>query len=183
MSNFLSDSDLIKEINQNNPGREQAFREIFRRYSKKVYFYSRKFTGCSAIAEDITQDTFIKFLDFIASGRNIDNTVALLFRIAKNLCINKVKYESRFEELSENGSLIFKDKTNESAELAQMIESALELLPENQKDAICLQLYCGFTYDEIAVMNDVPVSTVRNWIVRAKTKLRKILTPYFEDSK
>jgi DNA-directed RNA polymerase specialized sigma24 family protein len=44
-------------------------------------------------------------------------------------------------------------------------------------------MYCGFSYEEIAEINNVPVTTVRNWIVRAKIKLRKILSPYFEDSK
>lgn len=182
MTIIQSDNDLLTRISEGGSGKEEAFRQLFHRYSKKVYFYCRKFVGCQVTAEDLTQDTFLRLLEYVTTGKKAENSVALIFRIAKNLCINSLKYESRYNTLNEEINLIYNDNTNETRELAKMIESALELLPENQKDAICLQLYCGFTYEEIAEINDVPVTTVRNWIVRAKTKLRKILTPYFEDS-
>ncbi|GAB1370813.1 hypothetical protein MASR1M45_08750 [Candidatus Kapaibacterium sp.] len=56
----------------------------------------------------------------------------------------------------------------------------LELLPDMHKEAFILQAFQGLSYSEIAAVLDVPVTTVRNWIVRAKSKLREILLPYFE---
>lgn len=179
----LSDSELLNLISEGGTNREAAFRELFGRYSKKVYFYCRKFTGNNSIAQDITQDTFLKLLEYLATGKNADNSVSLIFRIAKNLCINSIKYEKRYESFDNTGNFSYNDRTNETKELAIMIESALELLPEDHKDAFCLQMYCGFSYEEIAEINNVPITTIRNWIVRAKIKLRKILSPYFEDSK
>ena len=64
-----------------------------------------------------------------------------------------------------------------------MIDSALNLIPEEQAEAFMLQVYQGMSYNEIAEFFEVPVSTVRNWVVRAKKKLRDILIPYLESSR
>jgi DNA-directed RNA polymerase specialized sigma24 family protein len=44
-----------------------------------------------------------------------------------------------------------------------------------------MQVYGGLSYLEIADVMGVPMTTVRNWIVRAKDKMRKIVSPYFHD--
>lgn len=64
-----------------------------------------------------------------------------------------------------------------------MIELAIELLPENYKEAFVLQVYEDFTYQEIADFLELPLPTVRNRIVRAKSKLRETLTPYLENQR
>ena len=63
-------------------------------------------------------------------------------------------------------------------ELEQMIETALQLLPEEHKDALIMQTYSNMTYNEIAVIQEVPMTTVRNRIVRAKSRLRELLSGY-----
>ena len=53
--------------------------------------------------------------------------------------------------------------------------------PDDHREAVVLQLYNGYSYDEIGTMMNVPVTTVRNWVVRAKSKLRATLAPYFDN--
>jgi len=69
----------------------------------------------------------------------------------------------------------------EQNELAEILAMALELLPEHYRQAVVLQCYNGLTYQEIADVLGVPLSTARNWIVRAKAHLRTILEPYWQD--
>ena len=69
----------------------------------------------------------------------------------------------------------------ESRELERLVSTALDLLPEEQREAFVLQIYDGLSYKEIAEVIDRPVSTVRNPVVRAKQKVRKVLAPYLED--
>jgi RNA polymerase sigma-70 factor (ECF subfamily) len=109
------------------------------------------------------------------------NVPAFLLRIARNLCLNFKRDRGmrnvEFNELSVGVA----DKQVESRELAGLITMALELLPDDHREALVLQMYQGMSYEEIAAELQVPVSTVRNWVVRAKKKMREILAPYFAE--
>jgi RNA polymerase sigma-70 factor (ECF subfamily) len=106
-----------------------------------------------------------------------------ILKIVRNLCLNH-KRDNRinFIEL-EDFHLPVSDNKVESDELFDLIYSSLELLPEEHKEAFLLQVQQGLSYNEIAEVTEVPVSTVRNRVVRAKSKLREILLPYFETNR
>jgi RNA polymerase sigma-70 factor, ECF subfamily len=176
-----SDCELFDFLNQNSYLREAAFKELFNRYAKRIYSFCRKILANDRLAEDITQDTFLSLLKFCKESNQITNFPAFIFRIARNLCINQKKHIIKYEEFLEDETLVYNEFSQNNEELAKLIESALELLPEAHREAFCLQMYGGMSYTEIAEVHNVPVSTVRNWVVRAKVKLRKILMPYFEE--
>lgn len=179
----FSDRELGELIADRNKLRESAFKEIFKRFSKRIYFYCRKILGNEIQAQDIVQDTFINFLKYLDSGKKIENPSSFLFRVAKNLCINLKKSEKKYQIEFDDNIDIPGYNYQESNDLAELITASLELLPEDHRDAFCLQMYAGLTYAEIAELNNVPITTVRNWIVRAKLKMRSILTPYLENNK
>jgi RNA polymerase sigma-70 factor (ECF subfamily) len=60
---------------------------------------------------------------------------------------------------------------------------ALELLGDEYREALVLQTYNELSYQEIAEIQGVPLTTVRNRIVRAKRKLREIVQPYLAENK
>ncbi|MFM8437974.1 MAG: RNA polymerase sigma factor [Candidatus Kapaibacterium sp.] len=161
--------------------KERAFTELYSRYSQRVYLYCRKILGDDQAARDIFQDTFIRFLNSADSTRDMTNVPAFLLRIARNLCLNwKRDHGSRTVEFNEL-DIGTHDRQVESRELANLISMALELLPEDHREAVVLQMYHGMSYEEIGEQLHVPVSTVRNWVVRAKKKMRDILAPYFAE--
>ena len=108
------------------------------------------------------------------------NVPAYLLRIARNLCLN-AKRDHKTTVALEDFHFQFEDRSAEHAELARLVAMALDLLPEEHREAISLQTYGGLSYQEIADIMGVPMTTVRNWIVRAKRKMRGILTPYLTD--
>ena len=77
--------------------------------------------------------------------------------------------------------LLVEDTSLEARELARLVAMALELLPDDQREAFILQAYSGLSYKEIGEVIDAPISTVRNRVVRAKRRVREILSPYLED--
>ena len=77
---------------------------------------------------------------------------------------------------------IFEDSRIEAEETSKILQMSLDLLPKDQREALVLQVYGGLSYLEIAEVMGVPMTTVRNWIVRAKDKMRKIVAPYFQES-
>jgi len=161
--------------------KEAGFTELYKRHSQRIYQYCRRFTGSNDIASDVLQETFLRFLASAERGAVMTNIPAFLLRIARNLCIDARKKQSQFIITSETIELPAHDAPLESQELRHLLIAALDALPDDHKEAIVLQAYNGMSYQEISEATDVPVTTVRNWIVRGKKKLREILSPYIKE--
>lgn len=178
-----SDEELIAIVAASKePEKSMAFSEIYDRYGSKIYLYCRKVFGEGSFAEDIFQETFIQLLKSIENDVKINSVKAYLLITARNLSIN-FKRKNKVETVEFNDLLhLFNDRTYEMKELTQLVDSALDLLPDEHKEAFILQVYNGLSYSEIANITNVPLTTVRNRVVRAKYKLREILTPILQEN-
>ncbi len=177
-----SDEKLLELVRESKePEKSDAFSVLYQRYSGRIYLYCRKIFGEGTFAEDIFQDTFMQLLKTIEKGNRINNLLGYLLRTARNLSLNfrRNNNKNQFVEF-EDYQAIIEDSTLYFKELSQIVDSMLEILPETHKEAFVLQNYLGLSYSEIANLTEVPVTTVRNRIVRAKTKLRTILEPILE---
>jgi RNA polymerase sigma factor (sigma-70 family) len=174
-----SDIELYELLLEEGQVRELAFSELYSRHSQRVYLYCRKVLGDSA-ADDVFQDTFIRFLNSVHQERTMTNVPAFILRIARNLCLNYKRDRKSNSVVFEDFLFPTTDNQVESQETARLITMALDLLSEERKEAIILQMYHGMSYEEIGECLHVPTTTVRNWIVRGKKQLRDILAPYFE---
>jgi RNA polymerase sigma-70 factor (ECF subfamily) len=178
----LSDAELFYLLNGEPVDKEMAFREIYSRHSTHVYRYCRRILGDKEQCDDIFQETFLRFLQSAQKERLMTNVPAFLIRIARNLCLDENKiYKNRPVSL-ESWDIGIEDNQYEKAELSKLVAMALDLLSDEFREALVLQVYNDMSYDEIAEVMDVPVTTVRNWLVRAKRKIRQILEPYLEES-
>ena len=176
-----SDQELCEILAKKGAERNAAFDELYRRYSARIYRYSRRILSREEEADDILQDTFVRFLNSVEQGKVIENVAAYLLRIARNLSLNLETRRPAVVELDELHA-VYTPSPLESEETTQMIQMSLELLPNEQKEALVLQVYSGLSYQEIADTMGVPVTTIRNWIVRGKAKMRETLAQYFETS-
>ena len=160
--------------------REQAFAELYARYSSRVYLYCRKIVGNETLAEDLFQEAFLLFLQHAYKGGEVRNVPAYLLRIARNVCLNS-KRDTKHDGVEfEDFHAPSMDRPLESIELEGLIESAMDRLPVEHREAFVLQAYNGLSYQEIADLTNVPLTTVRNRVVRAKKKLRELLSSYVE---
>jgi RNA polymerase sigma-70 factor (ECF subfamily) len=180
----LSDLELCALLKSEGQTRDAAFTEIYNRYSNRVFLYCRRIIGDEDKANDIFQDTFVRFLKAASGDRSMTNVPAYLLRIARNLSLN-VKRNQKNTIAIEDFEHPVEDRSVETAELASLVAMALDLLPEEQREALALQTYGGLSYEEIAETMEMPVTSVRNWIARGKKRMREILTPYLaeEDDK
>lgn len=173
-----SDTELTRMIATGSHSVKSAsFTELYNRYSQRIYIYCRKVFGDGTYAEDIFQETFLKFLKAAEEKNEITNTLSFLLRIARNLSLNHKRDNKQTFVAFEDYHFFLEENQLETKELTQAIEYAIELLADDYKEAFILQVYEGFTYNEIADLLDVPITTVRNRVVRAKSKLREILAP------
>lgn len=175
-----SDSELFDLLKKEKKTAEKAFAELYSRHSSKVYAYCRRFLGNREEAQDVFQETFIRFHQSAEADREMTNVPAFLITIARNLCVNLVRREKNNVEFEEY-MYEHTDDTNERKELMQLIKTAIELLPEEYREMFVLREYDGFSYNEIAEITGENLSNVKVRLHRAKQKIREILEPYFKE--
>ncbi|MBE2188269.1 MAG: RNA polymerase sigma factor [Desulfobulbaceae bacterium] len=175
-----SDTELFYMLCDDKKTAEKAFSEIFARHSSKVYAFCRRFLGNKEEAQDLFQETFIKFHQSASKDRAMTNLSAFLVTIARNLCVNykrKDKPAISFEDYMAHSD----DMTGDKNELLELVKSSLELLPDEYREIFILREYDGMSYNEIAKMINQPLNTVKVRIHRAKQKMREILQPYLAE--
>lgn len=149
-----------------------TFHEIYERYAKDVYRYARWLSGSADDADDITSETFVRA--WIGRERIRTETVkAYLFAIARNLYLQDHRKAKR--QIGINASLADSAPTPD-----QQVEACLELdramqviqaLPEADRTAFLLRVQHELPYEEIARVMQLPLTTVKVKIHRARLKL------------
>ncbi|MBL7999465.1 MAG: RNA polymerase sigma factor, partial [Candidatus Kapabacteria bacterium] len=155
--------------------RNAAFTELYRRYEKRVWSYARISLQNDQRAKDATQDTFLRILKTGEKGAtSVEHFAAYIMRIVRNIVINdqqRKRHDTVDIDTVEIPSAAA--ATYEQQEINTILETAMQLLPDDYRDAFSMQTYGGMSYQDIADTQQVPLSTVRNRVVRAKAKLRE----------
>ena len=186
----LPDADVVALALE---GREAAHRELIRRYERPVFSLVFRMVRDRELAEDLTQDTFIKVLSHLDRYRADFKFSSWLFKIANNVAIDHLR-RRKLDTISIDGSphatsteavessrLEFGD-TAESAldeitskELGSSIEQAIARLRPEYRACIMLRHVEDRSYEEIAATLDLPLGTVKTYIHRARHELRRAL--------
>jgi len=176
-----SDTELYKMLCEDKYIAEQAFTEIFNRYSSRIYAYCRRFLGDREEALDAFQETFIRFHQSASKDREMTNLPGFLLTIARNLCMN-IKRKER-NDISYEDYMAGNDDENKTDknEMLDLIKKALNQLPDDYREVFILREYEGLSYQEIANMTNTNITNVKVRIHRAKQKIRDILQPYMSE--
>ncbi|MFP4369803.1 MAG: RNA polymerase sigma factor [Candidatus Kapaibacterium sp.] len=175
-----SDSELFYMLTEDHTTAEEAFAELYTRHSPRIYAYCRRFLNDRAEAQDVFQDTFIKFYKSADKSREMTNVSAYILRIARNLCVNALKKDKNKVTYEDYMGGV-DDDSHEKDELLKLIRRSLELLPDDYREAFIMREYQGLSYNEIAVETGISLSAVKVRIYRARQKIREVLQPYLED--
>jgi RNA polymerase sigma-70 factor (ECF subfamily) len=186
----LPDADVVALVKQ---GREEAFRELIRRYERPVFSLIFRMVRDREAAEDLGQETFIKVLNHIDRYRPEFKLSSWLFKIANNITIDYLR-KRQLNTVSIDGSphavsAAEAEATSfdveargesaleelESRELGTAIEQAIARLRPEYRACILLRHVEGRSYEEIAATLDLPLGTVKTYIHRARHELRGAL--------
>lgn len=189
----LSDQEIVAFA---RGGREAAYRELIRRYERPVFSLIYRMVRDRALAEDLSQDTFVKVLNALDSYRPEYKFSSWIFKIANNVAIDQLRRrelntlsldgapDARTMEDIEATALQATDRSEtplaelESRELGSLIEEAVARLRPEYRSCILLRHVEGRSYEEIADALDLPLGTVKTYIHRARLELRAYLEPY-----
>ncbi len=145
------------------------FNSCVTQYSDAIFRYVRKMNIEEMIAEDITQKTFIKLWK---NHTDVDMPTAKswLFTTAYRTMIDTIRKEKKETEKKAlvSAPTQYEDKRLEQSEI---IELALTTLREEERRAILLRDYEGFSYDEIAEIMECTLSKTKTLIFRGRKKL------------
>jgi RNA polymerase sigma-70 factor (ECF subfamily) len=180
-SHYSSKSDeQLAILLQRGDEREGAFRELYARHGKRIHAYCLRVLGAPEEADDIFQETFVRFFNAATTERLMTNVPAFLLRIARNLCLNH-KRDSRPTVMLQEHDIIQTGHEYDTSELLKLITTALELLDDEHREAFVLRKYNGCSYQEIADITDTTALNARSRVHRAQAKIRSILAPYLAD--
>jgi RNA polymerase sigma-70 factor, ECF subfamily len=157
-------------------GDNGAFAELYAMHKQKVYSYCSIFLGHRGGVEDVFQDVFIGMLEKLRGGQEIECIGAYLMRSSRNRCLNilrDVKYTRDLTKVEES----LTDPDADIDERKFHLRGAVQELADEQRELVILHDYHGYTYDEIAELMELPVTTIRKRLFRARKNLRRMLNP------
>ena len=170
-------------------GNKEAFSFLIDKYQRQIFHFIYQFFRDYQLSLEVTQETFLRAFKFLHTYQPDKKFSTWLYSIAKNLCIDEMKKNSRATIISIN-DMKSKDDSDEESPLCfqkdpdtAMIQhednkalwGAIDKLPEKYKLVITLCYFEDMSYEEIAEVVEMPLSTVKVRIFRAKKRLLKLL--------
>lgn len=162
----------------------EQFMDCYELYSDDIFRFCLSKTKDRLHALDVTQDTFVKFWEYMSKGNVIDNNRPFLYRIARNLIIDgyRKKKDILVEDFSD-GSYQEHLRDNHHIKMEESFDArkTLELLhqlPDTLREIVTLHFVDGFSIQEIAQTTDTLPKTVSVYLHRGVQHLKKILNEY-----
>ena len=174
----ISDNLLVKRIRQND---KDAFKSLYGRYSRKIYFFSLKHLNNTFEVEELVQSVFINVWESRESLNPDSSVKSYIYKAAVNYIINHLRkrnIHTRFIESEVNKGEKYSDITYEQIffqDLERSINSIVETLPAQQQKIFRLNRYEGLTHEKIARQLDISVRTVENQMYRSTKMIKTIL--------
>jgi RNA polymerase sigma-70 factor (ECF subfamily) len=195
----MTDRDIDQQlVTRAQAGDKKAFDLLVVKYHRKLGRLLSRLIKDPAEVEDVTQEAFIKAYRALANFRGDSAFYTWLYRIGINTAKNYLVSQGRrvptstamdadeAEGLSE-AELLQESSTPESLllskELGEAVNSAMLSLPEELRTAIQLRELEAMSYEDIAVMMDCPIGTVRSRIFRAREAISEQLRPLLDARK
>ena len=166
-------------------GDETAFAMLVEKYRKQVHALAWRTIGDFHIAQDITQETFLKAHQKLGVLKDPQRFSGWLNAIATRLCLAWFREKRLNVQLSENissttrgndpysGYLVREQANEASQELHEIVKKWLAKLPENERTVITLHYFDGMLCEDIAAFLGVTTNTIKSRLNRARNRLKK----------
>jgi RNA polymerase sigma factor (sigma-70 family) len=161
----------------------EAYTSLYHTYYRSLNNYGHKFTRDLSLIEDAIHDLFVTLW---TNRDNLGNPISVknyLYKALRNILFRKIKAESKFFDLQDDNSIPFEISydqqlvlNEEEIKLQQTIKDVLRKLPARQQEIIYLRFYDGLSYEEIAEVMCIHVSSTYKLLYKALENLQQSLT-------
>jgi RNA polymerase sigma factor (sigma-70 family) len=168
-------------------GNEAAFECLLNRHKGKIFTSIYMFVKDNDLANDIFQETFIKIIDTIRSGRYNDEGKFLQWalRISYNLCVDLFRKNKRKPTISGSDDFDIFDTVSIAEECEESkiirnqthdkIRQLVNFLPQEQREVIMLRHYADLSFKEISELTNVSINTALGRMRYALINIRKMM--------
>ena len=181
---LMNSSDLVTRVCR---GDADAFRLIFERYSRPVISFIYDMVNDRALAEELTQETFVRAFRAIHTMRAETKLSTWLFGIARNVARESLRARARANshvDLADKSVMDLSDNKPVpvegllSKELNELIRRSLEALDEDKRLVFTLKVLHQCSYEEIATITGFSLAKLKTDLHRARAEMRKRISPY-----
>ena len=178
-------NDDVQLIQRVLEGDDTAFSALVRKYQRSVHALAWRKIGDFHIAEDITQDTFLKAYQKLSTLKEPQSFGSWLYVITANQCKAWLRKKRTWTQSLENTSSAQVEKATYSGYIIEenervteetqreIVKKLLAKLQESDRTVITLHYLGGMTYEEISNFLGVSEATIRNRLYRARRRLKK----------
>jgi len=175
----MNEKQLVQEVLS---GSDVALKQLITKYERLVAHMVGRIVPDGMDKEEICQDVFVQVYKKL-SGFNFESKLStwiatIAYRMAVNFSKKKKLEQVDLEEISFKVGEEFDVHGEE--DMSRFVHSLVDQLPVNYKSVLTMFYLDGFSYPEIVEITGMPEGTVKNYIHRAKSKLKVIVEKYSE---
>ena len=179
-----SSADLVTRVCQ---GDSDAFRLIFERYSRPVISFIFDMVNDRGLAEELTQETFVRAYRAMRTMRKDTKLSTWLFGIARNVARESIRARVRANrqvDLTDKSVMDLSDNKPVpvdgllSKELNDLIRRSLAALDEDKRLVFTLKVLHQCSYEEIAAITGFSIAKLKTDLHRARAEMRRRISPY-----
>ena len=179
-----SSADLVARACQ---GDQEAFRLIFERYSRPVISFIYDQVGDRELADELTQETFVRAYRGLKSLRKETKLSTWLFGIAKNVARESLRArirQNRHTDLDDKQVLDLSDQSPMPSsqlldkEFNEVVQRSLALLDEDKRLVFTLKIFHQCSYEEIAEITGFSIPKLKTDLHRARAEMRQRVGQY-----
>ncbi len=177
----MDDRELIARAKL---GDEVAERALYDAHVDRVYRLAYRMSGREELAQDFTQDTFIRAFSRLADFRGDSAFATWLHSIAVSVVLNGMRKVKRFREREtdlDDARELGVESREAEPDLKVRLRRAIDGLPEHGRIVFLMHDLEGFTHEEIGVVLGIPSGTSKARLFRARAALREELADFAEE--
>ncbi|MFT6867658.1 MAG: RNA polymerase sigma factor (sigma-70 family) [Cyclobacteriaceae bacterium] len=175
----MEDQQLVRRVLDGN---RNAFLELIDRYKLLVAHMIGRVVDNDLDKEELCQDVFIKIYESLGSFRFNSKLSTWIATISYRMAINFAKKNVKKNQEQELDKIAFKisvdDHSFEKEDFKQFIHDVVSQMPESYRVVLTLFYLDEFSYPEIVEITGMPEGTVKNYLFRARQKMKDLITPY-----
>lgn len=180
----VTDKDLVRQYLD---GKDSSFEKLLLRHKDRLYTKINFMVKNRTLAEDIMQDTFVKVINTLKSGKYNEEGKFLpwMMRIAHNLVIDHFRKNKKMPKVRSNdeydvfATIKHSDPNVEevmvSDQITDDVKKVIKQLPQEQKEVLMMRLFYKMSFKEISDMNNISINTALGRMRYALINMRKII--------
>lgn len=185
-------ADEVVLVERCQSGDAAAFDSLVAKYAPQVYNLAYRMVGDPDDAEDMAQAVFIRVFRAIKGFRGTSSFNTWLYRVATNVCLDELKRRKRRPVATEwppeedvpldppSAAAVDPEAAALRRERQELVQRAIQSLPEAQRVVLVLADIQGLSYDEISQALGASLGTVKSRLNRARLALKSKLARHLE---